>query len=576
MRWMLCAPLRAWVLLAAGASLLLNLAQLAPSLFMLQVFDRVFASRSLETLAVLALGTGLLLVVGYAMDVLRLRALAAAAAAVDRALTPRILHSLLRQAACRPGRPDPGPMADAGRLRAMLASPATQALFDAPWLPVYLAAIAALDVRLGLAAAVGALLLVAMAWLQDRATRGASERATLQGRAAAQDIDRLLADAESLVAMGLDRHAVERWQRGHHAALDATADWQRRTARLAAASRLLRQGVQTALVALGAVLVVAGHASPGIMVATTVLLARALQPVEQLIGGWRMLCEARAAWARLSATPFAAATTATTSGASTVVRLPAAGACWQLEAVVPALSALSALPGEPPTAATPRPAQLRLAPGQCLAFVGPSGAGKSCWLRTMMGLAAPAAGHVRWGDVDLHSPHRDAITAAIGYLPQQVPLWAGSLAENVAGEPTPDLARVAAIARSVGLEADVLRHPQGWDAPVGEAGLMPSSGLRQRIGLARALYREPRLLVLDEPDAHLDAAGLAQLQAVLAAHKARGAIVVMCTHRRSLIALADHVGVVAAGGHLEALGPRDDVLARLPGAVVQPLRRALA
>jgi PrtD family type I secretion system ABC transporter len=564
MNWMLSRPLRPFTLLAAGASLLLNLALVVPSLYMLQVFDRVFASRSVETLVMLGLFALVALGLAFCMDRGRSLLLARAACTVDDALSAPALSAALTAAA----RGQPGAAAsalpDIARLRSFLGSPAVQAMFDAPWLPVYLAVIFLLHPLLGWAALASAVALFALGLCSDRLLRADSAALTTGSRAAAQRIDALTRNAEVLVGMQMLGNAVAGW-RGEHQALQQTQQALAHTgATLAAAGRTLRQWVQVAMLALGAWLVVAGHASPGIMIAATLLVGRALQPVEQLIAGWRSLVEVRGAWQRLQQQPLAAADAA-------ALALPALRGALSLERVglraVP--TALGAAAHRPPLVWG---VSLAIDPGSCLGIVGASGSGKTTLLRLMLGLRQPDVGSVRLDGVELGNWPAAQLDGAIGYLPQDVELFAGTVAQNIARLGAIDAQQVMAAAQLAGIHEMVARLPMAYDTELGEQGAVLSGGQRQRIALARAVYGKPRLVVLDEPNASLDADGEDALSAAITALRKAGTTVVLVSHRPALMRHADTLAVLRDGA-LDFIGPREAVLARLGKQSVVPLRR---
>lgn len=558
MRWLLAPTTRPFIATAALASLLLNLALLAPALYMLQVYDRVFASRSIETLAMLTLLAAASLGLAFAMDRARALALAGAGRAIDGALSAAALEALLVDAATARGRVDRQAVHDVARLRAFLAGPAVQALFDAPWLPLYLAVIGALHPALGALALAAAALLFGLGLLTERLLRVDTEAAAATAQSAGRQIDTLSRHAEVLLGMGMLGHALGRWVERHGQAMAAQVRAGDAHATLAALGRSVRQGVQVAMLGLGAWLVVAEQASPGIMLAATVLVARALQPVDHLIAGWKSLLEVRAAWRRLGGTPAAA-------GPASDVQLPRPRGELRLERV-----SLLGEAGAPPIV---KSVSLVLPAGECLGLVGPSGAGKTSLLRLMLGLRAPQVGTVRLDGVDLAAWPRERRADAVGYLPQDVALFAGSVAHNIARLGPVDSDAVLRAARRAGVHELIARLPQAYDTQLGDDGAPLSGGQRQRIGLARALYGEPALVVLDEPDAGLDAEGEQALDAALLALKAAGTTVVLVSHRPRLLRHADRLAVLRDGA-LEICGPREEVQARLAGRTVLPLRPA--
>lgn len=546
MRWLFVSPLRHWMLLAAAASLLLNLALLMPSLYTLQVFDRVFASRSVPTLVMLSLLTVLALAFGYCMDVARSRALAAAGRTLDGVLSPPALQQALRQAAAGRGRDEADRLRDIATLRQFLGGSGVQALFDAPWLPVYLAVIGLMHHWIGMAAAAGAAALALLAVVTERLTREGAEAAVRDSRRVRRHADALTRHAELIVGMGMGAAAGVAWRAHQERLLEGQARLGLRSSRLSALARMARQGVQMGVLGLGAWLVVGADASPGIMVAATILLGRALQPVEHLISGWKQLIDARAAWRRL-AQPDAAVPVAR-------LQLPAPAGRLELERVVYAHER-----GRP---AAIKGISFTVAAGESLGIVGASGSGKSSLLRLMLGVWQPQAGAVRLDGADVAQWDRDALGRHLGYLPQEVSMFAATIAENIARLGAVDAEQVVQAARLAQAHEMILRLPDGYDTVVGEGGVRLSGGQRQRIALARALYGGPKLVVLDEPDAHLDAEGEMALRLALLSLKARGTTVIVVGHRAGLMAQMDKLAVLN-DGVLEAFGPAAAVLARM-------------
>jgi PrtD family type I secretion system ABC transporter len=547
MSWLFVAQLRSFVLLAGAASLLLNLALLMPSIYMMQVFDRVFSSRSVETLVMLSALAFLALALGYSMDVVRARALGWSGRALDRRLSSPALASVLREAAGVTGRANTDVLRDIAKLRAFLSGTGIYALFDAPWLPIYVLVICLMHPLLGLAAALGACLLVALGVLNERLMRGGTERSLRYSRDTTRHAEALTRNAEVIIGMGMTRAAVASWEARHDQLLDAQAQLGSASARLTAAARITRQGLQIVMLALGAWLVIDAHASPGIMVAATILLGRALQPVEQLIGGWKVLVEARGAWRRLSErsaapTPHAG------------LELPAPSGRLELERVI-----FSPVPLRPPLI---KGVAFTLEVGESLGVIGPSASGKTTLIRLILGIWKPQAGVIRLDGADIARWDRDALGQHIGYLPQDVELFGGTVAENIARLGAVDSEQVVAAARLARAHEMILRLPDGYETQIGEAGAILSGGQRQRIAFARALYGDPRLVVLDEPNANLDAEGEAALAAALGELKARGVTTIMVGHRPALMSQLDKLAMLKDGA-LEAFGPSATVLSRL-------------
>jgi PrtD family type I secretion system ABC transporter len=533
MNWLFAPRLRPFLLLAAVASLLLNVAMLVPALYMSQVFDRVFASRSVETLVMLSALAALALALMYGMDTLRARTLAFAGRMLEERLAPVALADALRDAV-RPGngRADTEALRDVARLRSFLGGPAIQSLMDAPWLPVYLLVITVMHPVLGGVAALGALVLAALGVLTERLTRRPQERLMKSARVASRRAEALTRNAEVIFGMGMGRSAVAAWQGDQEALLHLQTQLAARSARLAALARMLRQGLQVVMLGVGAWLVIGAGASPGVMVATTILLGRALQPLELLVSGWKQQLEARGAWRRLNERRSPSQVEPPLSLPTPSGRLDVERVVFGHEANRPALI---------------KGAQFALEAGESLGLIGPSASGKTTLARLLLGIWRPQSGTVRLDGADIGQWDRDALGVHLGYLPQDVELFAGTVAENVARLGPVDDERVIAAARLAHAHDMILRLPQGYDTPIGDGGSRLSGGQRQRIALARALYGDPKLVVLDEPNANLDAEGDEALRAALQTLKARGTTVIVVGHRPALMASLDKIAVLKDG-----------------------------
>src|SRR5688572_15089870 len=548
MLWLLARQIRPFIKLAALASLLLNLAMLAPAMYMLQVFDRVFASGSVETLVMLAVPVLVMLAFGYYMDAARARALAAAGRRIESCLAPEALASQLAAAAAG-ARCEDDALRDVAQLRKLLAGPGVIALFDAPWIPLYLLVITFMHPLLGGIAALGALLLFALGLLTEWSTRRYAGQALAAARGTQRQADALLRNAECVVAMGMTGAALADWQTrcaDQHEVQQALAH---SSARLGALARALRQLLQVTALAFGAWLVIGREASPGIMIAATILLGRALQPVELLIGGWKAMIEARAAWQRLAARPL--------GSRQSRLAMPAPRGRLEVERLTYAFS-----PERPPLL---RGVSFSVAAGESVGLIGPSGSGKTTLLRLLTGVRAARSGKVRLDGADIAACDREALGRSLGYLPQDVELFAGTVAANIARLQTPDAEAVIRAARLAHAHDLILGLPNGYDTEIGAGGGLLSGGQRQRIALARALYGDPKLLILDEPNANLDEEGDAALVAALGELKARGVTVVVVSHRAKLISHLDRIAILR-GGKIEAFGASATVLARLAEA----------
>ena len=551
MSWLFAKRLRSFIALAGFASLVLNIAMLMPAIYMMQVFDRVFSSRSVETLVMLGIITMLFLALGYFVDTVRVRALAWAGRSLARKLAPVAIRNALQQSASGPGRVDTDALRDIAQLRAFLSGPGVLAMFDAPWLPVYLLLITLMHPLLGLAAAVGACTLVTLGVITDRLTREHAEQVMSRSRASTKLAERLSRNAEAIIGMGMTSTVVGRWDAHHDELLQCQQQHVQTSSALAALARSIRQVLQVVMLGVGAWLVIDTQASAGIMIAATILLSRALQPVESLISGWRVLLDARGAWRRL------AERSASMPVKSSVV-LPAPSGRVDIDRL-----AYTFNPSRPSLL---RNVSLSIAAGESVGLIGASASGKTTLVRVLLGLWRPQAGVVRLDGADVSRWDRDALGQYIGYLPQDVELLAGTIGENISrfgpasGRGVSE--SIVAAAQLAHAHEMILQLPDGYDTQIGEAGAVLSGGQRQRIALARALFGDPRIVVLDEPNANLDSAGEAALLAALADLKGRGTTVIMVSHNPALMAALDKLAILKDGA-LEMFGPSAAVMARL-------------
>lgn len=546
MRWLFSPALRPLTLLAGLASLVLNLTMLVPALYMLQVFDRVFSSRSIETLVMLTLISVLSLILMYFMDTTRTSALAAASKALDRRLGPKTIDLLIHDASRFGGAKNVNIARDAGLLRAFLSSSGILALFDAPWVPIYLLVIFLFHPVMGLAAAGAAVVLFLLVVLNERLTLAPTEDSLRRSREASRFIDAATKNAEVVTGMGMVEVVVERWRDLNREVVESQSRLGSVTTRMGAFVRAYRAGTQVGILALGAWLVIEQHLSPGVMIASTILLARALQPVELLITGWKSLIEARGAWNRLSEV-------VDTQSEVSRVELPAPAGRLDLERVV-----FGQVAQRPPII---KGVSLSLQPGETLGLIGPSASGKTTLARLILGIWSPQSGAVRLDGADVSQWNRRALGPHLGYLPQDIELFSGTVAENIGRMNVLDSAAVVQAARQAGAHDLILRLPQGYETPLGEAGSSLSGGQRQLIGLARALYGEPKLVVLDEPNANLDRDGEAALAAAVSGLKQRGCTVIVIGHRPSTMQMVDKLAVLV-DGTLQDFGQADAMLAK--------------
>ena len=536
----------------AAVGVATNLLMLAVPLFSLQVYDRVLSSRSADTLWLLALGVLIALVALAALETLRSWLLIRVSNRYALDLEPKVLESGLVQAALRGVQPVQS-LRDVGTVRNFLGTGhGLVALMDAPMAPVFIAIVALLHPWLGFLTLVGALVLLGLTLTTEALTapqvREAGEAAMrAQGRAEAA-----MQNAEAIEAMGMRRAMLRRWreaQNGHLALASRASD---RASLLAAGARFTRMILSLSLTAFGAYFAINDQLTVGGMIAAFMLSARALAPMEVLIGAYRQLVQARASLDRLDAL------LERFGRKESAMQLPAPLGEVALEGVV------YAPPGrDQPTI---RGVSLAIPAGSVIGLIGPSAAGKSTLAKLVCGVWLPRSGSVRLDGADVYAWNREDFGRYVGYLPQDVELFAGTVRDNIARFGDADDAAVVAAAQLADVHEMVLKLPDGYDTEIGPGGAALSGGQRQRIALARALFGGPRLVVLDEPNASLDTEGEQALVEAIAVLKAGGATVIVITHRPSILAGADKIAVLI-GGRIERFGPAKELIGMLaPGA----------
>ncbi|MEP9386362.1 type I secretion system permease/ATPase [Mesorhizobium sp. KR9-304] len=536
-----------------GLSAVFNLFMLTGSLFMLQVYDRVLTSRSVPTLvALLILVTGIYACLA-ALEIVRLRASTRIAdwfgdeigAAVARLAIGRPSHGSSAHGSGT-GRQEQrsNPMQDFDRLRAFIGSPAAIALCDLPWLPLYLAVAFAFHAYLGMLALAGVAVLLGLAAVGDRLAQEPVRLANAATAQRARLIDTAARASETIAGLGMRGAYISKYAAVDGELRDAGRHASDRMALFIGASRGIRLFLQSASLALGAYLALRNEITAGMIIAVSIVTSRALAPVEQAIGHWRAFVAARQSWTRLReqvADPDEPRT-----------RLPRPESSLEVAglSVAAPLSDRILLGG----------INFSLAAGSSLGVIGPSGAGKSTLARALVGVLPPLEGSIRLDGADLSQWQADQLGRYVGYLPQDIELFDGTVAENIARlDLRPDSEAVLAAARRAGAHALIASLPEGYDTVIGQGGMTLSTGQRQRIGLARALFGSPFLIVLDEPTSNLDAEGDEALRKAVKAARLAHAIVIVITHRPSAIAACDQV-LVLSNGKQAAFGPREAIL----------------
>ena len=545
---------------AAVFSLAINLLYLAGPLYMLQVYDRVISSASEITLLMLTMA--LLLAYGAlaGLDAVRARVLTRTSIRLDSKMAPRMMTAVIDRAA-RSGGARSQLLRDFDTFRQFITGAGIHAVFDLPWAPVYILVIFALHPLLGAFALGSSILLVLMALCNEWAVRAPLSEANEAASRNYNFTEMSLRNAEVVRAMGMTAGLLRRWSRDRILMIERQVTASDRAAAMQSMIRFLRLAMQSLILGLGAYLVIERLTTAGAMFAASILLGRALQPVEQIVGSWRGLVSARGAFLRvrelLSAHPPREAR----------VTLPRPDGQLSVEG----LSFVA--PGT--SKAILRGITFRIDPGEVLGIIGPSGAGKSTLARHLVGVHAPSAGVARLDGADISAWIRSSLGQHLGYLPQDVELFADSVAANICRFNEGDDSAIIAAAKLAGVHDMVVRLPEGYDTQVGEGGAILSGGYRQRIGLARAVYANPSLVVLDEPSSNLDADGDAALAHCILQLKQRGTTVVLISHRPATIGVCDKI-LVLREGVAEMFGPRSEILSRLTRPVPVPSAQAAA
>jgi PrtD family type I secretion system ABC transporter len=530
-----------------GLSGIINVLALTGSFYMLQIYDRALTSHSIPTLVALsALAIGLYLFQGM-FDILRSQILVRIGARLDARLAP-MAHSVVIEMA-RYGYSTSEALErgrDVDVVRGFLGSQAPVAFFDLPWMPLFLGFVYLLHPMLGLVTMAGAVVLMSLTVATELLTRRPGKETHQAAVLRSTLADSHARNADILRAMGFGGRAVARFETANarHLALQTrTSDI---TGSFGGMAKVMRMMLQSALLGLGAYLTIKGELSAGAIIACSVASARALAPIDAAIGNWKLIAAARRSYARLKQTLAAA------EDCSHILQLPKPCASLLVEGItVVAPGSGTVLVGE---------VSFELKAGEALGLIGPSGGGKTSLAKGLVGVWPLLRGKVRLDDADLDQWRADVLGQYIGYLPQEVSLLDGSIAENISRfDPEADARKIIAAAKAAGIHELVARLPEGYQTELGPSGTALSAGQRQRIGLARALYGEPFLVVLDEPNSNLDAPGEAALGEAIEGVKARGGVVVVIAHRPKALAAVDYVGVVQ-GGKLVAFGPKDKVV----------------
>ena len=533
-------------------SFFVNLLMLVPSFYMLQVYDRAVGSASVSTLLMLTLIMLLLMTTMGGLEWVRSRIMVRISTRLDTLLSQRLFDASFKQALNTSGlNATAQPLSDLNGLRQFLTGNGLFAFFDAPWIPIYLAVMFMFHPWYGWMGIVSAALLGALAFANEKLTHAPLQAANREQMAATAFTHKSLRNAEVVESMGMLASLRQHWSTRTHKILALQSLASDRAATMTSVSRTFRQIVQSLVLGLGAYLTINHEISSGLMIAGSILLGRALAPIDQLIGVWKGFLGARSQYARLHELLLKVA------AEPERMPLPAPEGAIRVEG----------LSAGAPDARKPiiRGVNFQVSAGEVVGIIGPSGAGKSTLARALLGVWPSLAGTVRLDGADISQWRREELGQYIGYLPQDIELFEGSISQNISRFGTVNAPAVVAAARMAGVHELILQLPDGYDTLIGANGGGLSGGQRQRIGLARALYGEPRLVVLDEPNSNLDDAGEKMLAEALQKLRQSRATVFVITHRSGVLAQVDKL-LVLNQGELSLFGPRDQILARLRDA----------
>jgi ATP-binding cassette, subfamily C, bacterial exporter for protease/lipase len=526
-------------------SMFINILGLVPSIYMLQVYDRVLQSRNVTTLVMLTIiMLGFYVMLGM-LEFARSKLLIRIGAQLDMKLNNRVFVASFERNLKRAGGNAGQALGDLTTVRQFLTGNGLFAFFDAPWAPIYLVVIFLFNPWLGLFALCASLILFSLAWVTERSTRKPLAEATQVAASANNYATNNLRNAEVIEAMGMLDNLRQRWMQKQTRFLALQNEASDKAATISAATKSIRIAVQSLVLGGGALLVIEGQLTSGGMIAASILLGKSLSPVEMAIGVWKQLLGARTAYHRLE--ELLADHPERTAG----MALPAPAGHLLLEGVT------ATAPGS--QALILKQVGFNVVSGEIVGVIGPSASGKSTLARLLVGVWPTLGGKVRLDGADIYTWDKNLLGPSVGYLPQDIELFEGSIAENIARFGDVDAGQVVEAAKLAGVHDMILRFPKGYDTQIGDGGSALSGGQRQRIAFARAIYGNPSFVVLDEPNSNLDDVGEAALVRAIQELKRRGCTVILITHRTSIISVVDKL-LLLVDGMLQLYGPRDQVL----------------
>ena len=535
-------------IMAGFFSLFINILMLVPSLYMLQLYDRVLTSRSEDTLWLLTAIVVFLFVIMASLEIVRSKILVKVGNKMDALLSQRIFDSVFALAQKYPGKASSMPLNDLTQVRQFLTGNGLFAFFDAPWIPIYIAVLFMFHPMFGYFAIAAAIVLIIITIANEYSTKEKLAEANNLNRASSMFVDSNLRNAEVVHAMGMKKNIRSRWEERHYGFLNAQNEASNKAGLWANISKSSRMMFQSLILGLGGLLAIHLEVSAGMMIAGSIVMGRALAPIDLIIGSWKGFASARTSYQRLDSI------LAEFPEDKEYMKLPAPAGNVSLENVVVV----------PPGATQPsiRGISMQINQGDVVGIIGPSAAGKSSLARVILGLWPLASGKSRLDGADIYQWNKDDLGEYIGYLPQDIELFEGTISENIArfGEIIPE--KVVEAAQKAGVHDMILRLPDGYDTKIGMGGIALSGGQRQRIGFARAVYNNPVLVVLDEPNSNLDDQGELALINAVQNLRNTGTTVVVITHRQSILKVTNKLAVINQG-LLQLYGPTAEVIAKL-------------